>query len=77
MKKVYAIIDRTIGDWYEDVFETLEEATRRAEYQFNHLTEYDLSRTEYFALMYGELDEDDFFDLNTAEEIKVYFNKRK
>lgn len=70
MKK-YAVIDIK-GDQFEDLFDTEAEAIASAETQWDHLTENEKNHREFFAVMYGDLDEDDCFDLSTASIIKAY-----
>lgn len=36
------------------------------------MTEYDKNRREMFEVMYGEYDEDEGFDFNSAETIKSF-----
>ena len=71
MKK-YAVIDWTTGDSFETIFDTEQEAIKRADYEWDIMSDHDKERREYFAVMCGDLDEDDCFDMNTASEVKVY-----
>lgn len=70
--KHYAVIDWTNGDRYETIFDTELEALESAENQWNHLTKPEKQNREFFAIMFGDLDEDECFDINSAEIIKEY-----
>ena len=72
MKK-YAVIDMIKnGDSFENIFETEQEALKRADYEWDIMSDHDKNRREYFAVMCGELDDEECFDLNTAIAVKTY-----
>jgi len=71
MKK-YAIIDMTNGDQFEDIFNTSFEAIKRADYEWDIMSQHDKDRREFYAVMFGEVDEDGCFGMNTAEIVKQY-----
>lgn len=72
MKK-YVVIDMLKdGDWFENVFDTEEQAVRQADKEWNHLTAFDKHRRLTFAVMVGELDKCECLDFNTAEVVKSY-----
>ena len=71
MKK-YAVIDWKNGDQFEDIFDTEQEAIAKADREWGNMTQHDKNRREFYAVMYGELDEDGCFDMNTATTVKQY-----
>lgn len=74
MKK-FAILDRIKnGDWFDRVIdaETQEQAIWMAQLEWDRLSTYDQNRREEFALVFGEVDEDRFIDLDTATDIKRF-----
>lgn len=60
------------GDSFEDVFDTEADAIKRADHEWDIMSNHDKNRRSFFAVMCGELDEDECFDLNTAEMVKGY-----
>ena len=70
--KKYALIDCKNGDMFEDIFETEQDALKAADNQWSHLTARERKEREMFEVMYGEIDEDGCFDLNTSTTIKSY-----
>ena len=48
MKK-YAVIDQTVMDWYEEFYDSEDEALISADIAWHHLTRYDrMGRTAFF-----------------------------
>lgn len=70
MKKYAVIVMR--GDCFEDLFNSEAEALASAEYQWSRLTDREKKQLEIFSVMYGELNEEDCFDVSTADTIKDY-----
>ena len=71
MKKYAVIHMYKHGDQFEELFDTSEKAILYAEKDWNvYLTKAEKSRTEYYGIMVGDLDDDGIFDLNAADEIK-------
>ena len=77
MKK-YAIYDSIKnGDSFEELFETKEAAIKKADYLWlRNLTERDKKRREEFVVLYGDVDEDGCFVLDTSVDVKVYKRER-
>lgn len=72
MKK-YAIIDQIKdGDMFDTYFDNEKEAIDKAEYEWGQMTEHDRNRREWFAVLFGEYDEDEGFDFNASKEIKRF-----
>lgn len=72
MKK-YAIIDmKKNGDCFEEIFDTRKEAVNRAKYEWSLLTPNEKKRREFFAVMFGEIDDDECFNVCTATTIKEF-----
>ena len=71
MKK-YAVIDWTNGDQFEDIFDTEQEAIEQADREWGNMTQHDKNRRGFYAVMVGEIDEDECFDMNTAVVVKQY-----
>lgn len=61
MKK-YLFIDQKNGDMDVEPFESENEAIKRADYIWNHLTESEKRNREYFEVGIGEIYEDGNFD---------------
>lgn len=75
MKK-YALIDMVKGgDSFTETFDTEVAATKNADYEWDMLGKSNSRDSrEVFAVMYGFIDEDGCFDMNTADVIKDYKN---
>lgn len=61
MKK-FLFIDQKDGDMDVEPFESENEAIKRADYIWNHLTESEKKSRECFEVGIGEIDEDGIFD---------------
>lgn len=73
MKKFAVIEWRKGADCFETIFDTEKEALSHAESRWNnYLTDGEKKKLDMFAVMFGEIDEDGCFDINTAEMIKSY-----
>ena len=73
--KMYAIIEQIkLGDYFEVILdaETEADAIRDGDKEWNHLSAYDRNRREFFAVMYGEVDEEGCFDINSADIVKEW-----
>ena len=74
MKK-YAVITETIGDCFDEVFNTEEEAIDRADYEWHSKTYWDKKRTTRFYVASCEVhdDDEDYIDWNLGLDIvKTY-----
>lgn len=66
----YAVIDMIKGgDLFEEIYDTFEKAKSKYEAEWEHLSNYDKKRREYFALGSCELDENGCIDYNNFIEI--------
>ncbi len=73
MKKFALIEMRKNADSFEKVFDTEAEAIAYAERKWDvYLTNSEKKLLEVFAVMAGELDEDECFDINSAELIREW-----
>ena len=70
--KTYALIDMTTGDDFEKRFNTEKEAVKWADYEWSIMTDYDKKRRTFFAVMLGEINDEDSFELESAKLIKQY-----
>ena len=74
MKK-YAVICETTGDCFDEVFDTVEEAIDRADYEWHIMTRYDKKRTTRFYVASCEVhdDDEDYIDWDLGlDTIKTY-----
>ncbi|MBQ9839014.1 MAG: hypothetical protein IJO56_05960 [Oscillospiraceae bacterium] len=71
-EKVYAVIDQTKGDWFEDIFSSEKEAIDYADYEWGIMTESDKAYRIAYFIAVGEVDEDGAFDQNTCDVLKEY-----
>lgn len=68
----YAVIDQTIGDCFEDIFDTEAKAISWADYEWGIMAKSDKAkRTAYFVAS-CELDEDGAVDFDTLDVIEEY-----
>ena len=69
---VYAIIDQTKGDWFEDIFATEKEAIDRADYSWHIMSAHDKKRRIAFYVASCEVNEDGEIDWDSVNAIKEY-----
>lgn len=59
----YAIIDQIKnGDWFDELFDTEEQAIRKADHEWNVMTLYDKNRRETYCVAQVKLDDDGCVD---------------
>jgi len=70
---IYAIIDSVKnGDTFEDRYQDLDTAIRKADYFWGVMTDYDKNRRDSYAVYRVALDEEDCIDYYESEVIKRY-----
>ena len=61
--KKFAVIDQTTGDWFEDFFDTEEEALDRADYEWGIMSSHDKRRRNAYYVASVQMDSDGGYEV--------------
>ena len=72
MKKYAIITYHTLDDYFEQIFDTYEEAEATADKEWQSMSESDKALIEFYDIMHGEYSPEEGFCLPFADSLKSY-----